>query len=303
MKRKRSRGILAFVLVIILALAGTAFWLLIRPPVLVVTDVPFVALYGPKRILLRQIRASLALFRLVQPVVIAEGAGSDILVFAIEDAVSRPIRRRPYCVLFPHRYADGARRYVEQFPGVPAVLLEGRNGPESRGGTEGIAVFNTDLERDLYRAGVCAAILSRGTNGIIPVLQDRFAYTAGQDAFIEGLRAQQNETNPLFLNDISGLSGLADISCAVLAGSGAAYLEQNQTFPVVLFTWLDPEVTAREVAVIFDDSPWALAVPAVKMIAGNQTEGRIPSDLLFFPERIADKDILRRIKNAASGLR
>jgi hypothetical protein len=296
----KRRGGLIVASIVVLALAGAALFFLSRPPVLIVTDAPFTALYGTRRILIRQIRASLALFRLVRPVMVAEGTGSDLLVFVIQDAVSRTIPRRPYCVLFPHRYAEGAARYREQFPGIPAVLMEGRSGPET-GDTapSGLSVFSTDLERDFYRAGLCAAVLGGGIGGMIPVFQDRFVQADAQNAFITGLRERQSEANPLFLSDYSGLSGAAAISCVVLAGSGTEYFEQNLTFPLILFTWLDPELTPREAAVFFDDSPWALAVPAVKMIAGKQTGGRIPSDLLIFSDRIADKDVLRQIKKAA----
>lgn len=300
---KRRGGKLVPVIAVILALAGTALFFLSRPPVLIVTDVPFAVLYGPRRILTRQIRASAALFRLVRPVLIAEGAGPDVLVFAIEDAASQGFSR-PFCVLIPARYAESAWRYREQFPGTPVALLEGRSEPgNGDAGSEGLFEFSTDRETDLYRAGIGAAVLDRGKRGKIPVFQDRFTQMTEMEAFRRGLRDQGSEAEPLFPRSYVELANAQDISCVILAGSGTDYLDQNPAFPVMLFTWLDPEITAKETVIVFDDSPWALAVPAVKMIAGNQTGGRIPSDILIISERIADKDILRQLKNALRGSR
>jgi hypothetical protein len=306
MKRRRGklRRIWAGVILTVLAGAGTALAFLARPPVLVVTDAPFTDLYGPRRVLTSRIRSSLALFRLVKPVMIAEDAGPDVLVFAVEDAAAAGLSR-PYCVLFPYRYADGARRYREQFPGIPVVVLEGRSesGPGTAGtpDSQGILRFSTDMEQDLYRAGRCAAILSRGITDKIVVFQDRALQTEAQTAFITGLRTQGYETAPLFLDTVSELSNNTDISCVVMAGSRDEYFEQNRDFPLVLCTWMDPELTPREAIVFFDDSPWAQTVPAVRMIAGTQTGGRIPSDMLIFSERIADKDILRQIQTVVRG--
>jgi hypothetical protein len=300
---KQYRGKWVAAVVVLLALAAAAFGLFSRSPALVVTDVPFTALYGTRRTLLRQLRASAALLRPVRPVIIAEGAGPDVQVFAIEDAAARSLSRRPYCVLFPYRYAEGARRYREQFPGVPVALLEGRSGPgdgafDAEGSSTGLFVFGADSERDLYRAGLCAAILGGSASGTIPVFQDPLTQTAGQSAFIKGLREQGNGIEPLFVSGVADLAENEDISCAVLIGSGAEYFDQGIQAPVILFSWLDPELAARDTALVFDDSPWAQAVPAVKMIARNQTGGRLPADILIFPAKIADKDILRRLKKA-----
>jgi hypothetical protein len=303
-QRKKLRGIWAGIILTVLALAGTGLVFLTRPPVLVVTDASFTALYGPQRVLISRIRSSLALFRLVRPVMIAEDAGPDVLVFAVEDLAAAGFSR-PYCVLFPYRYADGARRYREQFPGIPVVVLEGRS--ESEPGTagtpdsQGILRFSTDIEQDLYRAGRCAAILGRGTAGKTVVFQDRTLQSEARNAVITGLRTQGSEAEPLFLNSISALSDSTDISCVIIAGSEEEYFEQIRNFPLILCTWMDPELAPREAIVFFDDSPWAQTVPVVRMIAGKMTGGRIPSDMLIFSERIADKDILREIKTAVRG--
>lgn len=287
-----------FTIGMVLGLAGAALFFLSRPPVLIITDAPFMAMYGPRRMLWRQVRASLFLYRPVVPVLIGEGAAPDVLAFAVDDAVSRILfSRRPHCVLFPYRYADGARRYRELFPETPAALLQGRY--ENGGGTAGLSVFSIDLERDFRRAGLFAAAFGKRKTGSIVLFQERLNQTAVRAAFQDGLRQGGYTAEPLFLNDFSELHSSMDIACVVLAGSGAEYLDQNFPYPVILFTWLDPDQTAREGALIFDDSLWALAVPLVKAVAEKRSGGRIPSEALIFSARIADKDILRQIQKAA----
>jgi hypothetical protein len=62
---------------------------------------------------------------------------------------------------------------------------------------------------------------------------------------------------------------------------------------------MDPALTAREVVVQFDDSVWALVVPAVRMVAKGEVEGKIPSKPLIFPRKITDKNILRQLEKSA----
>jgi hypothetical protein len=293
---------LVITICVVLAVAGAIFAFLSRPPVLVVTDEPFTAIYGSRRILLRQIRSSLLLLRPVRPVMIAEGAGPDLLVFAVEEAASRRFARRPYCVLVPRRYADGARRYGRQFPEIPVALLMGRAGPGDVDGD--FFMFRTDLEQDLYRAGRCAAVLGGETGGDILVFPDRAAawtaeWDAGRNAFVRGLREEGNGKTPRFLDAVPETAALSNIACVVLAGSGGEYFDRNLRFPVILFTWLDPALISRQVAVVFDDSAWAQVVPAVRMIAANRREARIPSDLLIISAKNADKDMSKRLKKTA----
>ena len=118
--KKRHTSSLIVIVIIALALGIPGFILYTRPPVLVVTDVSFMSLYGKNRIRLQMLRCSITLFRPVLPVTIADDAGDDILLFAVSNMSSRP-----FCVLFPYRFAEAARFYRERFPGVPVVLLEG----------------------------------------------------------------------------------------------------------------------------------------------------------------------------------
>jgi hypothetical protein len=94
-------------------------------------------------------------------------------------------------------------------------------------------------------------------------------------------------------------SQLKGFFCAVIVGSASDYFNINPKLPVLLFSWLDPALTPVEAFVLFDDSPWALAVSAVKIAAGKKEERTISSKIIFPRGRIADKDILRQLKTAA----
>jgi hypothetical protein len=273
-----------------------------RAPVLVVTDAPFAALYGPSRMKREQAASSLALFRRVKPVLAADGAGPDILVVAISSAASRP-----FCVLFPRHLASAAERYHEQFPEIPAVLLGGFAPAPNLPVPDGfLCVYETDRDADLYRAGLFAGLLGDPRHGQAPAARRTFALwqdiavTAAQrDLFIIGARERHPESGVIFANSAAEMPDEGSLSCAVLTGAGAEYLERRPRIPVVLFSWLDPAITSREVAVLFDDSPWGLAVPAARMAANRQAEGKIPSKPLILSANLADSSIFRALRRAA----
>jgi hypothetical protein len=284
---------------------GAAF-LFFRPPVLILTDAPFTALYGRRRVRLRQIQASLALLRRVRPVFLAGDAGPDMILFAVEAVSSRP-----YCVIFPPRYAGAAERYAGQSPGVISILLEnavsGRALPrnaEKPAGEGLLRVIRTGGETDFFRAGTCAGIIGGG-EGRVSLFLDSSAASGEREAFSRGLEEGGAENPPVFLGPDSSPDSFNDAACVVFAGSGAEIPEKSR-IPLILFTWLDPALCPGGTLLVFDDSPWALAVPAVKAARGMAAPGEppekgIPSKVLIFSGRITDKDILRNVKKAARG--
>ena len=289
---KRRFLLLAIAAGIVLASGIPCLVFFTRAPVLVVSDVSFISLYGVGRARQQRLRSSLALFRPVKPVVIADDAGDDIALFAIGEASSRP-----FCVLFPMRFADAAGLYKERFPEIPAIILEGR---AAAGGTGGeFFLLATDMEADFYRAGLAAAILDGDKNGIILVLLEDSMQNVGQAAFLRGLRDQGKAAEPLFFTSFSEISDLSGVSCVVLAGFGAEYLERNQEIPVILFTWLNTDLVPQNTVLVFDDSPWAQAVQASGMAVSRIKNGRIPSKTLILPAKVADKYILRKLNKAA----
>lgn len=305
-------------LFLVLALPGLIF--LFRSPVLIVTDAPFMEIYGASRIKQRQAGASFALFRRVKPAPAAENAGPDLIVFAVEAAASRP-----YGVIFPYRYADGARRYAARHPRVRVVILDSRPdmdgdaaGPPERGRAAGEPAFvRTRRQDDFYRAGLCAALAARsrqvpatekpGPGGDaaagreILVFQEQTLSPADKSALSAGLRARGAGIQPRFLNSPAEYEGVADASCVILTGGAAEYLNLNLKIPVILFSWLDPALTSRETFVIFDDSPWALAGEALRQAKRGEGDG-VPSKPVFPPGRIADRRLARELRRAAGSL-
>jgi hypothetical protein len=260
-----------------------------RAPVLLVTDAPFNALYGLRRSRIKSIETSLKLFRQVKPVLVAENAGPDMVAFAVESAAPAP-----YCVLFPYWYNEGAGRYAEQFPQVPVFILGGRNRDPQ---VQGTIFIGTDWETDLYRAGLCAGIIARH-NGDKEVLffQNEGLTTEQRNAFRDGLQEQGFENAPKYLSITEHYSDNNNISCVVMNGAATSFLDQNVETSIILFSWIDPGVTATSVKVVFDDSPWALAPGVIKMIPGEHPVGLIPSEILFLGRRIPEKGIVRDLK-------
>jgi hypothetical protein len=307
---------LAILAVIIAACAVPLVIFCVRRPALIVTDAYFVVLYGKSHLRRQRLSASRALFRRVKPVMIADGAGSDVVNLAIREAASRP-----YCVLFPRSQASAALRFHEQFPKTPAVLLSGlASVPEIPSPDGFLCVYGTDRQTDLYRAGLFAGILGsipqkpaqkaekQGESAATPpdsapkihiLWQDRSVQAEGRELFSRGVKEHNPESVVVFVNTSSEMPDMRMISCTALTGAGIEYLEKNPRMPLILFSWMDPAFMAQEVIVVFDDSTWALAVPAVRMAAQRQAEGKIPSKPLIFSAKIADNSIFQALKKSA----
>jgi len=269
---------------------------------LVVSDEPFTLLYGSRRTKIRQVTAAIAAGRRVKQVMIAEAAGTDLLVLALEEADPRP-----WCVFFPYRYADGARRFHEQNPEIHTILLYGR--VAQSGGRPTLAPdsestglffeFSTDKKLDLYRTGRFAAILGGKKTGIIPVFIHRSDINAGKDAFLQGFGGSIPELEPRFYDSYAAFNVSGDFPLVVIAGSGAEYFDKNPQPPCILFTWLDPSLTSAKTLIIMDDSVWAQLIPALNMVKKGLKSGLIPSKPLIFSTRVADNGVLRQLRKAA----
>ena len=298
--RRKTLVVLAVLAGLALALAVPVLVLLNRPPVLIVADFSFISLYGPLRVRLETVRSSAVLFQPVKPVVIADDAGDDIIQFAVASASPRP-----FCVIFPLRFAMAAKLYREQNPEIPVVLLEGRYPAEgvnpasfaiNSNDTSDYYIYTTDIQADYYRAGLAAAILDGEKNGRTVVFLDNRIQRQAREAFLESLKDQEKTMNTLFYTSISQLSNVSDLSCVVLAGSGVDYLDRNAEIPVIFFTWLNPALLSNEIILVFDDSPWAQAVPAARMVAAQVMTGQIPSKILILPSENIDKDVYQKLK-------
>jgi hypothetical protein len=296
----KHRKPLVVLAVILSALAIGALVFYKQPPVLVVTDAPYIELYGKERLVRQMVLSSLALFRRVRPVLTADGASADILVAAISQA-----SRNPYCVLFPGYLAQAAERYHLEFPEIQVALLIGFSASSDLPQPDGVlCVYRTDLETDMYRAGLFAgAIGLKKSSAEAPktcfFLQDRYIQAAEREIFTRGLKESDSDAVARFSSSVSDIPAPDGISCVVLTRSGADYLDKNAKIPLILFSWLDPYMLPAETAAVFDDSTWALVVPAARMAASSQAEGKIPSKPLVFSRETADNGIDRILRQLA----
>jgi len=298
------------IIIAVLALPRLVF--LARAPVLVLTEEPFIAVYGEARLKKERKSAERALFRRVKPVVIADGVSYDMVIYAITGA-----SKRPKCVIFPRSQAEAAQRFHEQFPEQPAVILRGLVLAQELPAPDGfLCVYGTDREADMYRAGLCAGILGAerrnltdqaeeqpekqpNTTKTYVLWQDNTMQGTDREHFSRGIRESDPESNAIFVNVAVQLPDVKGIACVTLTGAGAEFLERNVPIPLILFSWVDPYVLPREVVVQFDDSVWALAAPAARMAALGQADGKIPSKPLIFSQKIAHNGVFRMLQKSA----
>lgn len=293
-------------ILILLGVPGVVVFLN-RSPALILSDAGFDALYGPRRVLIRQAELSLRFFRRVKRVLIAENAGPEAVVFAIEEG-----GRRPWAVLGHSRYQRGLEEYARQHPDHRVAVIREDAAPEPPfSGGELESVF-ADTRLNSWRAGRCAAILAGGGEGQVLVFQDRQDFPVNRDAFLAGLREENSGLDPVYLNGSADYSPWDQVRCVVLGGPADSYFNRNSQIPALLFSWMDPVLSPFTVKIAGDDSPWALA-PAIFRSSGDGVfsgdgtfsgEGAggyriVPMELSLLRGRVADKELGERLKEAA----
>jgi hypothetical protein len=275
--KRRSKKILIGLAVFLVILGGLGGFYLMRPPVVLVVDDAFLTLHGKKRADMRRYLLSATLLRRVAFALVAQDADQDAPGFAV-NAVSPA----PFMALFPERYLGGADRYAAA---IEAAGLSGRtrtvvvNSGDGRGVSIGKAEsLRIDRETDLYRAGMCAAVLAKGNT--VAVYSQTTLPQALREAFIAGLTAAGHAGEPLFSRNTESVSG-EGIGCAVmLSAVNTSLLAARQSIPIILFSWMDPEYTPGGVAVVFDDSLLAVAGQAAR---GNST---LTASAHILPKRV-----------------
>jgi hypothetical protein len=285
---------------IILVLSAVFFC---RKPVILVTDSAFNVLYGKERAQTKALLLSLSLFRPIKTIVIAEGAGPDLVV---QGATS--LSRRPFAVFFPYRYGKAARRYAEGKPDIPVVVLAGREGPQSSAGgnslPESLLWVNTDTVTDLYRVGLFAGVFARydsqkreetgeGLNGseeIIALFHER-PNNEEKTAFLRGLREQKWGGSPLF----SQIPAETVLVSAVICND-SAILEEENARSLIIFTWMDPALAPRKTLAVFDDAPWTQIGPALAFLKKGVQNGMVPSDIIICGRDKAQKIVYNELK-------
>jgi hypothetical protein len=270
-----------------------------RPPVLIVTEDSFIPLYGEDRIRREIMISSIRLFRTVYPVVVANDAGYDIVPLAIAE-----VSTKPYCVLFPLRFVRAARLYRQANPGIPIILLEGRqNAVDSLysigANPDEYFIYGSDIENDFYRAGMAAAAINIDENRAIAVFLQNNIETQAREVFLRAANSRQPVPETLFFSYFSQFSQVPELSCVVLAGTGIEYFDRNEGIPVIFFTWLHPTVLPNDVFLIINDSPWIQTVQAVRMAKSGMKQGRIQSKFQIINNENIDRKTLSILKNRA----
>ncbi|MCL2180460.1 MAG: hypothetical protein FWB83_04965 [Treponema sp.] len=289
----------------IVIIASTAAALIIpllifnlKDPVLIVSEESFITLYGKDRIRSQSFNSSLTLFRPVKTVVISASAADDVIPLAVAEMSSRP-----YCVLFPSRYTPSARIYKEKNPNIPVVLLRGRRpgdvtaSASAGDDSSGLLYCFTDINIDFRRAALAASVLDEGKNGRIMIFYESGYRSQVREAFTQVQEEESITLNTSFYTNWSSFSETPDLSCVILAGIGHEFLEKKAGIPVISFSWLDPLLQPKDVAVIINDSPWVQAVEASRMAAAGEG-GLIRSEFNVINNENFDRKTLRKIQNS-----
>jgi hypothetical protein len=290
MKKRR-----VFLAAFLMAVIGTGIFFLARPPVVIVIDDAFLELYGKKRADTRRYMLSLSLMRRVVFAVVSEEGGREAAEFVVSAAA-----KKPYLALFPERYLEGADRYATaaRDAGLTNRTVVAGSGNEENHG--GVNIGNTeslriDRETDLYRAGMCAAIIAN--EGIVGVYYQDSLPTAYRDVFREGLAAGGYTKTPFFYR-YTETASQTDIGCAVLLSAvNTSLLVNKKDVPAVLFSWLDPEYTPNGVMVVFDDSLPAVAEQVVKNVTPVVAQARV------LTERVRIESDLKALQTAVQAKR
>ena len=294
LKMKKKSEILIIIAAASLALLIPVIVFFTRSPVLIVCEQSFITLYGNARVSRQVIASSLSLFRQVKIVEVANDAGDDIIQYAVSDVSSKP-----FFVVFPKRFTRSALIYNQQNPEVRIVFLEGRY-PETQENA-GFFSYYTDIESDFYKAGYAAASLSVNNSGNIAVfiepVQYRLYGMQARSAFQRGLDELDIRTQPYFYTSHSEIPVTLAVSCIVIAGAGWEYLENNANIPVILFSWLDPQMAPSNVVLVVDDSPFAQLLTVASLISARQEKGNIKSKFYLINTEKYENRLLRNINN------
>jgi hypothetical protein len=248
---------------------GAGLLFALRRPVVVVTDVAFDDLYGRSRAERQRSAASLKLFRRIITAEVADSAAP--LAAAEAAAAAFPA---PACTVFPKRYEAGATAYAQRFASVPTVVV---GDADSALGPAPVVRFSADRVTDLYRAGRVAGLLCLKVGRPLLLAAADESITS----FTQGLLDSGFSAEPMLLFPGAPLpsSGAFDCLVASLSLRGSPALELKG-IPTVLFSWIDPDLSAADTVVVFDDSIWALLIGAVQA-AREGKAGSAPSKVWF----------------------
>jgi len=247
-------------------LASAVLLFLLRAPVVLVSDEQFETLHGKRRDGIARLATSVALWRKVELAIVAPSAPP-------EAAAEAAAAYGPACAVFPFRYAAGADSFAARFPEIPAIVTnavpraDGADGAAGAAGAGRVLSASVDGYADWRRAGRAAGILCAAET-VPAFLTEKDGSPPSpelQASFAEGLASVGYSGVPIILRSGTAVPVGAKIGCLVLAAaSPAARLAEFPGIPLIIFTWLDSALLPGNAAVVFDDSPWALLLPAAR---------------------------------------
>jgi hypothetical protein len=142
---------------------------------------------------------------------------------------------------------------------------------------------------------MAAAALDMNKNGKTAVFLEYYFQTQARESFLRALNQLEMPPEARFFNYFSQYIEIPDLSSVVLAGAGAEYLELENIVPVIFLTWINPSLLPSEVVLVINDSPWAQAAQAVRMVSAGVKNGRIKSKFQFLKGITLDRKAKRRI--------
>ena len=131
--------------------------------------------------------------------------------------------------------------------------------------------------------------------GKIAVFLESSIDRLAREAFLRGI-GEEKASEVKFYTNFSHYHPVNELSCAVLAGIGAEFMEGNVDIPVIYISWLNPGYVPQNVVMIINDSPLAQVKEAVRLFSAGEKEGKIRSNFLTVNSKKIDKKILRKIK-------
>ena len=299
---KTASGLIPFISVFLVVFITAAVFLC-RAPVIIVTDPSFNMIYGPSRAKTKNFELSIKYFRRIRQVTVSETANSEIITEAVKFASFIPVIKKPVIpkmVFFSGFFTSAAYKYSEEFSEIPVFVLEGRTVVPIHRTDDSIPVhIQTDLEVDLFKAGVCAGTFAEN-NGRVLIFQEITLAQHLRAAFEKGMESRGFGGTTIYLE--KGAEYLQPVSCIVALTSSARFSEPNQKVPIILFSWLDPDMTPGYVKAVFDDSPWALAAGVLEKISRepdyrsqNGNTWKLPSELILITKRINEGNLLKKL--------
>ena len=251
--------------------------LLVRRPVVVVTDKFFTTLYGPRREQAKMLESTLRTQRRVRIFRVGDETDNS----ATARRLSMEIKN-PYCVIFPFRYFQIAALYAEENPGTKAYVLSERNLSQP---ATGKAIYVPAAWReDFKKAGYLAAMISyisqnravegeardgRSTNAhkTILLLTQENPLSEAQEGFEEGLKQGNWPGVHNILSNAASLPQSSIVSTIILAPA-SSFVQGSTNVPSIVFSALDLHLLPDFIKIVMDDSPWAMLPSLVQQTAG-----------------------------------